>query len=213
MWWAGVDVGGRQKGFHVAVIEFSTRGLRLALHAQIAGSDAADAVTSLLEHFSPKVIAVDSPRAPASTGAKLRPCEHALNKAIGCGIRGTPDKGTIATRSDDLYEWIQEGWKLYTALEKQPNWTVIECFPTATWARLDKVRCSVSRAKWSEDILTRELGRPGLLKHLPQKRNQDVRDAIAAAYTARLSSQPGKTETFTCPGCPRLPQCGIVVVR
>ena len=214
VYWAGVDVGGKRKGFHVAVVASSSRGLQLSLNGHVAGRDAAAAVLSLLERFSPRVVAVDSPRRPAPVGETQRPCEHSLTAAVRCGITGTRDEDTIAARQDHYYEWIQEGWKLYETLEQAPSWTVIECFPTATWARLDRVRPrDVSRERWSEDILQQKLVEPGLLGGLPTRRNQDLRDAIGAAYTARLYSQRGKTETFTCPDCDLLPHCGIVVPR
>ena len=203
MRWAGVDVGGKRKGFHLALIESGHGTPRLCLQAQITGDKAAEGVYKLLAEFGPKVVAVDSPRRAAPVGKTQRACEHALNAAIGCGIIGTRDAATIAVRPDDLYEWIQQGWALYKALNRQSSWTVIECFPTATWARLDRVRPrGVSREKWSDDILRRELEQPGRLGGLPPKCNQDVRDAIGAAYTAYLKGKgKTKTQSFACPSC------------
>jgi len=66
----------------------------------------------------------------------------------------------------------------------------IEVFPTASWTRWCGPRGTVSRAQWSRAGLT-QLG----LLDLPERSNQDQRDAIAAAVTAREHTH-GLTEAI-----------------
>jgi hypothetical protein len=68
---------------------------------------------------------------------------------------------------------------------------VIECFPTASWTRWTGKRTSLlTRSAWSRAALA-ELGIDGV----PARTNQDHRDAIAAAVTARTHAK-GRTEQF-----------------
>jgi hypothetical protein len=65
-------------------------------------------------------------------------------------------------------------------------------FPTASWIRLYEPRGASTRAAWSRAALT-SLG----LSSVPDRRlNQDDRDAIVAAWTARLCSQSDRIEWF-----------------
>jgi hypothetical protein len=57
---------------------------------------------------------------------------------------------------------------------------VIECFPTAAWTRWHRPRAGRSRSAWSREALA-----ASDLQGVPQRTNQDARDAIAAALTAR----------------------------
>lgn len=61
---------------------------------------------------------------------------------------------------------------------------MIEVFPTASWARWHGKRGARSRAAWSQQGLA-SLG----LEGVPARTNQDQRDAIAAAMTARQYAQ------------------------
>jgi predicted nuclease with RNAse H fold len=179
--WAGVDVGAG-KGFDVAAIS----GTRLvAGPARIA--DVAGVVRWLREH-EPIVVAVDSPRSAAPDGERSRHCERELVRAGICGIRYTPDAAAL-DRNQAHYAWIGHGLALYRALAKE-TWEVIECFPTATWSRLGGPRGRRSRTWWSAAVLA-SLGIDGL----PPRMSQDARDAVGAAFTARLHSE-GRTESF-----------------
>jgi predicted nuclease with RNAse H fold len=173
--WLGVDVGGRRKGFDVALIDER----RLQLTARMPR----DEVVSLVDSERPAVVAIDSPQTCAPDGQKARDCELELNRAV-CGIRWTPDARSL--HASDYYEWIVEGLALYKALA---GVKLIEVFPTASWTRWIGPR-ERSRAKWT---------RAGLetleLDGLPANTNQDQRDAIAAALTAREYSR-GTTERF-----------------
>jgi predicted nuclease with RNAse H fold len=168
--WAGVDVGGRRKGFHVALVT----GNEIAELKRCATP--ADVVSALP---TVRVVAIDSPRALASPGETVRPCERELARIV-CGIRWTP--GRIA--GNRYYEWIANGLELYAML---PD--AVECFPTASWTRWAGPRRG-SRAIWTAGALPL-LGLSGL----PSRMGQDFRDAIAAAVTARLYDE-GLTESF-----------------
>ena len=182
--WGGVDVGAR-KGFDLAVVD---RDRLVAGPQRIR--EVGEVVRWLREH-GPRVVAVDSPRRPAPRDELSRRDERDLARAGVCGIRYTPNQAALA-RNEPYYAWIVHGFELYAALaaeQRSAGWEVIECFPTATWSRLGGPRGSRSRARWSREVLE------GLqLDPLPS-RNQDARDAIAAALTARLYCD-GDTEAF-----------------
>lgn len=183
--WAGVDVGA-SKGFDVAVID--RRGV-------VAGPEritAAREVVRWLRAHGPRVLAVDSPRSPAHDTELSRPDERELVRAGVCGIRYTPNEGALADKPV-YYAWIANGFELYAALAAERptrGWEVIECFPTATWSRLGGPRGSRSRAHWSREVLAGQ-GLTGL----PPRMNQDARDAVGAALTARLHEER-KTQAF-----------------
>jgi predicted nuclease with RNAse H fold len=110
-----------------------------------------------------------------------------------CGIRYTPDAEAIAAASN-YYGWVQNGLSLYGALAAASGawWRVVEVFPTASWTRVYGPRRSMPRGLWSRAALA-SLG----LEGLPTRRmGQDDRDAIAAAWTARLCSEPDAIEWF-----------------
>lgn len=118
-----------------------------------------------------------------------------------CGIRYTPNQGALDA-NQSYYAWISNGFRLYAALDTAASgagWEVIECFPTATWSRLGGAKGrSRSRAQWSREVLE-GLGLVGL----PPRMNQDSRDAIGAALTARLYDG-GQTDAFGDIVVPRL---------
>jgi predicted nuclease with RNAse H fold len=168
--WLGVDVGGKRKRFDVALID--NQGL-LALHRRLNR----EAVIEIVETDRPKVVAIDSPRCCAPDGEATRAGERELAKTI-CGIRWTPDESRVRD-GNAYYAWIVEGLNLYDSLASR-NSVVIEVFPTASWTRWHGKRGSQSRSAWSrEGLMT--LG----LEGVPPRTNQDQRDAIAAAVTAR----------------------------
>jgi predicted nuclease with RNAse H fold len=177
---AGVDVGAR-KGFDVAAID------RDGVVAPPERLPSVGLVVAWLLTQTPRLVGVDSPRRAAPDGARSRRDERELALAV-CGIRYTPDAvGLDANR--DYYAWIRHGFALFAALE-QAGVPAIECFPTATWTRLGGPRGTRSRAAWSRRVLARQ-GLTGV----PARTNQDARDAIGAALTARLHDA-GATERF-----------------
>jgi predicted nuclease with RNAse H fold len=178
--WAGVDVGGRRKGFHVAVID-EDRLIRAG------GLKRPRDVVAFLSEVQTRVVAVDSPRTAAPDGARSRACERRLAREV-CGIRYTPDR-VVLQEGNPYHEWIVHGLELYSALESS-RWSVIECFPTASWTRWLGRRGGASRATWTQSGLAL-LDLDGI----PSTTSQDFRDAIAAALTARLHDL-AQTEAF-----------------
>jgi predicted nuclease with RNAse H fold len=186
--WVGVDVGGQRKGFDVAVVD--DRRLQ-----DLQGRLDRDAVVALVERTRPALVAIDSPRSCAPDGLKARDCELRLNRAV-CGIRWTPDAKRL--RGSDYYAWVREGLSLYESLDLE----VIEVFPTASWTRWFGPR-EGTRAAWTTAGLKRVQ-----LDGVPVRTNQDQRDAIAAALTARQHSH-GTTECFgeiVVPAAPAAPR-------
>ena len=177
--WIGVDVGGRRKGFDVAVID--ERRL-LELQRGLGR----DAVVALVDQSRPELVGIDSPRSCAPAGATARDGERALSSKV-CGIRWTPDETEV--RANPYYAWVVEGLELYRTLARRGADT-IEVFPTASWTRWLGSRAGRSRAEWTRDGLALLS-----LDGLPGRTNQDARDAIAAALTARAHTQ-GQTERF-----------------
>jgi predicted nuclease with RNAse H fold len=82
MSWAGIDVGGRRKGFHGAAVD----GTKVIKGPHRLGG--VDEVMRWLFAIEPEVVALDSPKTCARRGERSRECERELMKAI-CGIRWT----------------------------------------------------------------------------------------------------------------------------
>ncbi len=172
--WLGVDVGGERKRFDAALIDSDLGLVVLQDRLDVA------AVVALIEEHKPKVVAIDSPRTAAPDGEHLRDCELLLNSSV-CGIRWTPDATTLG--SSPYYGWILRGLDLFQVVEITPNVEVIEVFPTASWTRWFGRRVG-SRARWTRQCLVHLP-----LSGIPARTNQDQRDAIAAAMTARQFSR------------------------
>lgn len=173
--WAGIDVGGRRKGFHAALVD--ERGIAAGPTRLATAGD----VVEWLLPYAPTVVAVDSPRRPAPEGSRSRACERRLARDI-CSLRFTPDRDRLL--ASPYYEWIMHGFALYGALEKE-CWEVVECFPTASWTRWAGTRTG-TRAAWSQGALSALA-----LRGVPRRLSQDGRDAIAAAVTAWLYAAGG----------------------
>ncbi|MCU0313639.1 MAG: DUF429 domain-containing protein [Solirubrobacteraceae bacterium] len=167
----GVDVGGPRKGCDVAVLD----GSRLV--ALVAGCGVDD-VRRLAREHGARACGVDAPCACAPDGARSRADERELVRVTGVAIRYTPDAATVHG-GNPYYAWIRVGLAVHAAL---PG--AVEVFPTASWTAWLGPRGGRSRAAWSTAGLAR-LGLSGL----PARTNQDQRDAIAAALTARLDAE------------------------
>jgi predicted nuclease with RNAse H fold len=173
--WAGVDVGGRAKGFHVAFVD---RASGAALERCRSANDCIEA----LRAAAPRVVAIDAPASWAPDGERSRPCERRFATTRLCGIRFTPDAAAAAARRDRYLEWIEHGLELWDACAAA-GLRVIECFPTASWTAWLGPRGAHTRAAWSARGVT-ALIRCGM-RGLDVVRNQDDRDGLAAALTAR----------------------------
>ncbi|HEY9287127.1 MAG TPA: DUF429 domain-containing protein [Candidatus Dormibacteraeota bacterium] len=181
--WVGVDVGGKRKGFDVAVID--DRRV-LALHSRRT----CEQVVGIVAEVQPAIVGIDSPGSCAPDGRTARDDELLLARSI-CGIRWTPDARHV--HGSLYYAWILEGLALFEALAARGaahGAEVIEVFPTASWTRWHGKRGHRTRADWTCQGLA-ALG----LESLPARTNQDQRDALAAAMTARQHSL-GLTETI-----------------
>jgi hypothetical protein len=178
--WLGVDVGGPRKGFDAALVDdLAVVELRERLTV--------DDVVVLAERARPAVVGIDSPRVCAPPGATSRASERLLAREV-CGIRWTPDEPRV--RGSAYYGWVVHGLELYAALMTRAAAEVIEVFPTASWTRWRGGRDGRSRSAWTREGL-RALGLAGV----PERTNQDQRDAIAAAVTARQHTA-GTTQTL-----------------
>jgi predicted nuclease with RNAse H fold len=175
--WVGVDVGGKRKGFDAAVID----GRRVLA---LRGRRTCQQVVAIVIENQPAVVAIDSPRSCAPDGRTARDGELQLARKI-CGIRWTPDVRRV--HASAYYAWILEGLALFDALAAHGA-EVIEVFPTASWTRWHGRRGQRTRAAWTGQALA-ALG----LEGVPARTNQDQRDALAAAMTARQHSL-GQTE-------------------
>lgn len=181
--YAGVDVGGRRKGFHAAVLD----GHRVELFASPEPGE----VVAWLAERRPRVVAVDSPCDAAPDGLVCRAGEREVIAARDLpNVRSTPDMRTMLAREDGYYEWVLNGLRLWEDLDRAAEWEVVECFPTASWTRWAGPRGGRSRSEWSREALG-ELRLDGV----PARASQDQRDAIAAAMTAFLHAE-GETERF-----------------
>lgn len=177
--WLGVDVGARRKGFDIALVD-DRRLLTLA-----GGLDR-QAVVECVVTERPAIVAIDGPRRCAPDGQSTRDDERRLAREI-CGIRWTPDQTRV--RASAYYAWVVEGLALFDGLAELGSST-IEVFPTASWTRWHGARGARSRSDWTREGVA-ALGLHGV----PRRTNQDQRDAIAAAVTARQHSR-GETETI-----------------
>jgi predicted nuclease with RNAse H fold len=177
--WLGIDVGGERKGFDAALID---EHRVLAMDHKLTRV----AVMELVEAARPVLVGIDGPCCWAPEGETARVGERLLNRAV-CGIRWTPDEHEGSR--NDYYAWIRGGLALFDAL-RSAGVEAIEVFPTASWTRWHGPRGSLTRALWSRSALA-SLD----LECVPARTNQDQRDAIAAAVTARQHTF-GRTDAY-----------------
>ena len=175
--WAGVDVGGRRKGFHLAVIEEGRV-------TELDHYPGARALAAHLIELEPKAVGIDSPSDWAPDGQKSRLAEREFTKKKICGIRYTPDLATAEAHPGTYYEWIFNGMELWGALRAHPYFEgrLFEVFPTASWTIWHGPRGNRKREEWSQEALE------SLPLQLPEvKLTQDLRDAVGAALTAKTT--------------------------
>jgi predicted nuclease with RNAse H fold len=187
--WAGIDVGGRRKGFHVALIREAAGRLVVLERPRRCLSP-----QDVLEAFGagrPGLVGIDCPRQLADAASRFDG-ERRLAREV-CRLRYTPTLEALErqrlTAAPTYYEWIEHGLELYATLASAGLGT-IEAFPTASWTRWAGARNGESRAVWSARAL-RRLRLLGVARDL----DQDERDAIGAAVTA-WAHDHGDTEAF-----------------
>lgn len=167
----GVDVGGRRKGFDVAVLDGSTVAL-------LASGASCDQVVEVALESAPAAIGVDSPARCAPPGERSRAGERLLAREV-CPIFYTPDERTVRS-GNPFYGWVVEGLALYEALRQRlPGTPCPEVFPSAAWTVWAGPRDGRPKAKWSR-LALRRAGVAGL----PARCSQDARDAVGAALVA-----------------------------
>jgi predicted nuclease with RNAse H fold len=104
--WLGVDVGGKRKGFDVAVIdERQVVDIQSRLDRE--------AVARMVEIYRPVLVAIDAPRCCAPEGQSARAGERQVRSSI-CGIRWTPD--AQRAHGSPYYAWIVHGLDLFDDL-------------------------------------------------------------------------------------------------
>ena len=187
--WAGVDVGGRRKGFHLAVIE----GDRVT---ELDHYPDAQTLAARLVELKPQAVGIDSPSEWAPEGEKSRPVERDFARKKICGIRYTPDLATAQAHPGTYYEWIFNGMELWDALCVHPHFEgrLFEVFPTASWTIWHGPRGGRRREEWShEALLALPLQLPDLMW------TQDLRDAVGASFTVKVSD-PAPPGTIALPG-------------
>lgn len=140
----------------------------------------------LLASHEPAIVALDAPASWAPPGRRSRPCEVTFARQGICRIRYAPDRATADARGDGYDAWIEHGLELWEALRER-ELEVVECFPTASWTQWAGPRAGQSRTAWTLQALA-DLAARGL-EAVERATNQDRRDAVAAALTARQSTR------------------------
>jgi predicted nuclease with RNAse H fold len=180
--WAGVDVGGRRKGFHVAAVDE-----RKLVAWPVRLPEPPD-VADWLSSKKARLVAVDSPLSAAPHGLRSREAERELVLAEVCNIRYTPDEAGLGA-NPSYRGWVDRGFELYRDL-CAAGLEAFDCFPTASWTVWAGRKGNRTRAAWTRAALA---GRG--LKRVPSRLGQDDRDSIAAALIAQAHAH-GETETF-----------------
>lgn len=193
--WAGIDVGGRRKGFHATVIAGGARStLSLVAGPQRLLTPAA--VLEWLARWSPRLVGVDAPRTLGDNPIRFEG-ERRLAREL-CHLRYTPTREALERQKQGhaprYYEWIEHGLELYAALEAA-GLEAIEAFPTASWTRWLGPRNGEPRAQWSTRALAMVCQRDIRLGGLPDRLDQDERDAVGAALTA-YAYETGRCERY-----------------
>jgi len=152
---AGIDVGGPSKGFHLVGL---TDGNDISCHRAFEPSQA---LTKLRE-WRALSVAIDAPITWAKEG-KSRSCERAL-EAAGIHCFKTPTEYLAGSKS--FYGWVRHGLLLYQTLaaagfryvdagaEPGVGMTMMETFPHAVALRLNGVKpAGQSKVKFRRLVL------------------------------------------------------------
>lgn len=197
MWeFAGIDVGGKTKGFHL--VGLSEDNNLQSRHVLAPG----DAVRTL-KSWGARVVAVDAPMSWAAEG-RARISERQL-ESYGIHCFKTPCESIAHDKS--FYDWVRNGLALYDVLSEHKyrrpielskvdkrSLRMIETFPHAIAMRLST---SDSRGR-SKVRFRRQVLRENEINE-SQLRNIDFVDAALCALLARIYLEQGEKAT-ECPG-------------
>lgn len=177
---AGIDVGGRTKGFHGVALRSG------AYLDQIASRDAAE-VADWCRQINAQIIGIDAPCRWSSTGhARTVECELMRNK-IWCF--STPSREVAQKHPTDHFRWMLNGADLYADLEtthalfdKSQHTSPQVCFETFPQAIACALAGEIVSAKQKRRIRRRLLNRANI--DTSKLTNIDQIDAALCALTA-----------------------------
>lgn len=177
---AGIDVGGRKKGFHAVALENG------AYLDQKGTRDVHELVKWCVRIVRARVIAVDAPCRWSRDG-HARPAERALmQQGIFCFSSTTREKAV--SHPTDYFGWMLRGEELYQALERThplgdgPSGPY--CFETFPHAITWQLRGGSANAKRKRAERSELLHRLGI--YFKDRVGIDTMDAALCAYMAHL---------------------------
>lgn len=156
---AGIDIGGAKKGFHLCLINEE------GAVTDIVRLKTAESVSQYLKEQKPSCIAIDGPARSVRKSVKTREAERQI-RMLDYRMQWTPQTGGRAQ------EWMEQSGYLWTVLRRDfPQIPICETFPTAIQDR----------------VLTEEVQLPlaMLQSRLLREHTKDFLDAILAATAAR----------------------------
>ena len=180
---AGIDVGGRRKGFHAVALQDGTYA------GQWHTRDAREMAVWCCEEINVQVIAIDAPcRWSAGPGGRAAEREL-LQQGIRCFL--TPTRRAALRNPAGFYDWMLNGSKLFRALDKthplrralpRPGQRCcFETFPHAITWNLRGGNADVARKRCQRTALLREHG-----CRTDRLTNMDWIDAALCALAADL---------------------------
>jgi predicted nuclease with RNAse H fold len=151
---AGIDVGGRRKGFHAVALE----GKRIL---DVFKDPDASTMASWCASLDVAVVAIDAP-CKWSHGASTRDAERCLKK-LGIGCFSTPTESAARAHPTNHYGWMLAGESLFNALastyqlfEGQPRTDIKYCLETFPHAVVWSLERKIVSAK-NKGIVRREV--------------------------------------------------------
>lgn len=187
---AGIDVGGKRKGFHAVAL----RGKNFL--EKITDTDPAVIVAWCLEQKA-TVVAVDAPCGWSKAGSS-RQAERELflfDEKIHCFA--TPTRAHAEANTKGFYDWVFNGEKLYQQLQKRyplfngkraKGLVCIETFPhAAACALAGQVVSAKHKASVRREVL-KGCGYDAGIRGLPNIDYVDAAICAVAAYKLRVDS-------------------------
>jgi predicted nuclease with RNAse H fold len=131
----GVDVGGRKKGFHCAILPVGSNDVVRLVHNQTPES-----VAAMVRALAGTVLcAIDCPPRSQLLGPESRFAERELHRQ-GYRVQWT------RRQTHEPAEWMVHGEQLWRALSALPNVTTIESFPSVAvrWLAGSRIKLPLS---------------------------------------------------------------------